>query len=77
MSEFKPLSSKEELDSIDGEECVAGYWSGRNGDPEPGSDKSRSFWHGWKNGSMDFGFLKPDIHSQSLAESVVRSWRAH
>lgn len=34
-------------------EMLAGYWDGLNGEPEPGSNRSRSFRHGWKNGRDD------------------------
>ncbi len=77
MSEFEPIRTKEDLTTIDQDECVAGYLSGRHNDPEPGSDKSRSFWHGWRNGRVDAGHAYNDEAQIQLAEEIVRSCRAH
>ena len=77
MSEYTKLSRRAELDLIDEDECVAGYRSGLINDPEPGSDKSKSFWHGWRNGMMDRGILPLDAEAQKLAREVVAMHRAH
>ena len=53
MSEYQPLSSVRDLDVLDEADCVAGYLAGLDDAPEPGSDKSKSYWHGWRNGMMD------------------------
>jgi hypothetical protein len=34
-------------------EMLAGYWDGLNGESEPGSNRSHSYRHGWKNGRDD------------------------
>lgn len=77
MSEYAPISSKAELAFVDESDCMAGYLSGLENSPHPGSDKSKSFWHGWRNGMMDKGNLRPDAASENLAREVVRSWRAN
>lgn len=77
MSEYQPISSVHDLAHIDDEECVAGYIAGLNGDPEPGSDKSKSFWHGWRNGMMDTNRLPIDEAARNLVAEVVRRQRAH
>jgi len=41
MSEFRPVETKADLDTLDDAEIVAGYFAGRGGDSEPGSDKSQ------------------------------------
>ncbi|MDQ1921648.1 hypothetical protein [Massilia pseudoviolaceinigra] len=46
MSEYTPISTRAELELVDMDECVAGYLAGLRGEPEPGSDKSKSHWHG-------------------------------
>lgn len=71
MSEFQPIRTKAELDLLDDEEIVAGYISGLNGDVEPGSDKSRSFWHGWRNGHSDRGLAPIDDAQIQLAREIV------
>ena len=77
MSEYQPLSSVRELDVLDDDDCVAGYLAGLDGAPEPGSDKSKSYWHGWRNGMMDTGRLPHDEAARNLAAEVVRRQRAH
>ena len=77
MSEYQPLSSACELDVLDDSDCVAGYMAGLDGAPEPGSDKSKSYWHGWRNGIMDKGRLPIDESARNLAHEVVRRQRAH
>lgn len=75
MSEFKPVRTKADLLNLDDDEVIAGYWSGRDGDPAPGSDKSRSFWHGWRNGRADGGFDPIDPAQRQLAREVVGTYR--
>jgi ribosome modulation factor len=60
MSEYAPLSTQAEYAALDDEECVAGYHAGLCGDSEPGSDKSKSYWHGWRNGMIDSGRIEYD-----------------
>ena len=77
MSEYQPLASVVELEFLNEDECVDGYLSGLRDDPEPGSDKSKSFWHGWRNGMMDKGRLPRDAAADNLACEYVRRQRAH
>ncbi|HDR9497075.1 TPA: hypothetical protein QDC06_000262 [Burkholderia cepacia] len=75
MSEFKPFEFKES-DLID-DDVLAGYRSGYAGDPEPGSDKSRSFFHGWRNGRVDGGHQPIDSAQQEFAKSFIQKQRSH
>lgn len=77
MSEYRPLSSACDLDVLDDADCVAGYRAGLNDAPEPGSDKSKSYWHGWRNGMMDKGRLPIDGAARNLAHEFARRQRAH
>jgi hypothetical protein len=77
MSEYQPLSSVAELAVLNDDECVAGYMASLAGDPEPGSDKSKSYWHGWRNGMMDKGRLPIDEAARNLVAEVVRRQHAH
>jgi hypothetical protein len=74
MSEFKKISTVAELTTLSSEETMQGYWHGIYGGSEPGSDKSRSFHHGWRNGRVDGGFAEPDAEQISLAAelSIIR-----
>lgn len=75
MSEYAPLRTKVELETINDDECVAGYRAGLQGDREPGSDKSRSFWHGWRNGMMDSKRMPHDADAAALARDYVGTYR--
>lgn len=71
MSEFVPVSNKTDLDLLDGDDMLAGYMAGRTGAAEPGSAFSRSYWHGWRNGAVDFGHREIDQAQQQLAREIV------
>lgn len=77
MSEFSPIKTVADLNNQDESEILLGYFSGGNGDPEPGSMKSRSFWHGWRNGMADYRHMKIDDAQVALAAEFVRQYRSH
>lgn len=77
MSEYQPLRTIEEVDLLDMDDCLDGYRYGFAGGAEPGSDKSKSFWHGWRNGKMDRGDIPHDDASGQLARAYVNRQRAH
>lgn len=73
MDKRTPVSTLDELIMLDGEEIIAGYWEGRNGEIEPGGNHSKAFGHGWRNGAMDFGHLPHDDAARKLVHQVVDS----
>jgi hypothetical protein len=75
VSEFNPFGFKD-IDLIN-DEVVEGYRSGYRGEAEPGSDKSRSFFHGWRNGRVDGGHDQIDCAQQEFARSYVARSRSH
>ena len=77
MSEFQKVNSKADLANLDDAEMVAGYMAGLDGASEPGSDKSRGYWHGWRNGMVDSGRADKDAEQANLAAEIVRAHRAH
>ncbi|WP_043345078.1 hypothetical protein [Cupriavidus basilensis] len=77
MSEFQPITKPEDLSGLDDNEMVSGYCSGYCGDAEPGSDKSRAFWHGWRNGAVDGGHRQMDTAQAELARCLVAQQRLH
>lgn len=48
-----PIRTAAELAMLDHADVVEGYLDGLNGDSEPGDNRSKSYWHGWRNGMMD------------------------
>lgn len=75
MSEFQPVRTKADLDFLDEDEIVEGYRAGFRGEPEPGSDKSRSYWHGWRNGAADTRRIPSDDAMTQLAREIVGKYR--
>lgn len=75
MSEFNPVTTKAELSALDSGEMVEGYRAGLDNAPEPGSDKSKAYWHGWRNGMVDRGYMAMDDAQAMLAREVVGTYR--
>lgn len=75
MSEFAPVLTLADLDTLDAAQIVEGYRAGRDGDPEPGNNRSRAFWHGWRNGRVDGGHDTPDDAQRALAAAYVAKAR--
>jgi hypothetical protein len=75
MSEFAPVRTVDDLNALDLQDMLKGYQAGRSGEPEPGSDKSRAFWHGWRNGRVDGQHDQIDSAQAQLAREVVGKYR--
>lgn len=70
MSEFNKVSTAAELALLDEDEIIEGYRAGLDCNAEPGSDKSRSYWHGWRNAQSDRGRAPVDDAQQRLASEL-------
>ena len=75
MSEFEPVWTVADLDSLDEAEMIEGYWAGWDGWPEPGNNRTRSYWHGWRNGAVDGGHQEKDEPQIVLAHKVIMNSR--
>ena len=71
MSEFAPVETVADLNHLDADEIVAGYRDGLTCADEPGSDKSRSYWHGWRNAQTDRGRVPADASQQRLCVAYL------
>lgn len=76
MSEFQRVSTMADLSLLNEDEVVEGYLSGLRGD-KPDQTKSKSWWHGWRNGMVDKGRLPPDAASQALAKEFIEAGGWH
>lgn len=76
MAEFLPVRTVADLSTLDLEEMREGYWDGYKGEPEPGNNRTRSYWHGWRNGAADANRIPHDDAMRQLSREVVASWRA-
>lgn len=70
----KPVRTLEELDQLNTDEIVEGYFDGRDGDViSCGDNRSKSYWHGWRNGRADAGRATVDDAQRQLAHEYVKS----
>lgn len=76
MSEFRPVETVSDLNALEEDEILQGYRDGLACADEPGSDKSRGYWHGWRNAQTDKGRANPDVHQQRLVRDMLGS-RVH
>lgn len=67
---FEPVRTIADLDTLDQEDIFAGYLSAARGDPEPGENRGRAFWHGWRNRMIDLGELPKDDAAAQLAREI-------
>ena len=72
---FNPVRTKADLDSLNSADILEGYASAERGDPEPGENRGRAFWHGWRNRMIDLGVLPSDDAARQLAHEVVMAAR--
>lgn len=69
MAEFKPVQTVEDFRTLDDGDVLEGYLGGFDGEATPGSDRSRGYWHGWRNGMVDSARCLPDIAHVALTEA--------
>ncbi|MCQ8278077.1 hypothetical protein NFI95_06405 [Acetobacteraceae bacterium KSS8] len=69
MTEFLPVATISDFRLLDDGDVLEGYLDGVSAGPEPGSDRSRSYWHGWRNGRVDAGLARPDAAQIALDEA--------
>lgn len=72
---FEPVSTLADLDTLDDDEIVAGYNDWRPGDPEPGENRGRAYWHGWMNAARDRNAAPWTWEGAELARAwLAREW---
>lgn len=71
-----PVTTLEDLDALDDAEIIEGYHDGRGGEPEPGDNRGRAYWHGWRNGAADAGRIKVDVAMEKLVHLFLARERA-
>jgi len=71
MSVFAPVRTLDDLDTLSEADIIEGYTTAQRGDPEPGENRGRAFWHGWRNRMIDLGVIEGD----DAAAALVAAWR--
>lgn len=64
-----------DLETLDEDAIGEGYRTAEQGDPEPGPNRGRAFWHGWCNRMRDIGALPPTPESSKLAGEFLEAQR--
>jgi hypothetical protein len=71
MANFEPACTKADLESLNHADIVDGYMSAKRGDPEPGPNRGRAYWHGWRNAMIDMGEIPKDDAAAQLAHEIA------
>lgn len=69
MSVFAPVRTLDDLDTLSEADIIEGYTTAQRGDPEPGENRGRAFWHGWRNRMIDLGVIEGDDAAAALVEA--------
>lgn len=70
VAEPQPVETLNDLTTIDLSECLSGYLDAINGEPEPGNNRCRSYWHGYMNGTAD-KTGQPNASQRKLAAAIL------
>jgi hypothetical protein len=70
---FEPVRTKADLDTLDDDEILEGYLDGLRGEPLPGDNRSRAYWHGFRCALFDRGRLTIDEPHRALAHEYVEA----
>ncbi|MBO1073781.1 hypothetical protein [Roseomonas marmotae] len=71
MQFFQPVETLSDFYSLDEGDVLCGYMDGIQGLPCDVQQVSRSYWHGWRNGVVDGGFIEPDEAHQKLEAAFL------
>jgi len=73
---FAPVTTFDDLDGLDHDQVCEGYLSAQRGDPEPGENRGRSYWHGWRCRMMDYGEIPIEDGHRNLTREYLERQRA-
>jgi hypothetical protein len=68
---YEPVATLVDLETLDKDEMWHGYVEFKKGDPEPGENRGRSYWHGWRNAARDAGQIEGDTAMRQLAHEIA------
>ena len=71
-----PVVTLDELDALDQAEIIEGYWDGYDNGPRPSGNRSKAYWHGWRNGMVDGKHAEPDPAQRAQVRAVIARDRA-
>lgn len=68
-----PITRAAQLAALDKDEVMDGYLDGQRCTPTPDDTKSFSYWHGWRNGMVDAGYMNPTESQAALSIDIKRA----
>lgn len=73
MTSWQPVLTLDDLDQLDDMEIQEGYFDGLDDapEPQPGGNRSRAYWHGWRVGMMDMHRLDCGASHHRLVVAFV------
>jgi len=77
MAEFQPVRTVDDFRTLDDGEMLEGYLDGFDGQATPDSTRSRSYWHGWRNGMVDSARYPPDQAYLALGKAFSHKVTLH
>jgi hypothetical protein len=75
-SPFSPVATPADLNTLSDAEIIEGYMDYQSGDPEPGANRGRTYWHGWMNAARDHHERPHTPEAMQLVHEVVDDNRA-
>ena len=63
---FEDIITEEQLEKLDKDLCIQGYIHGYSDTPNH-TMKEQSYWHGYMNGQVDCGKMRPSVDQLMLA----------
>jgi hypothetical protein len=73
---FRPVATLADLETLDEQEIIEGYTSAKRGDPEPGPNRGRAYWHGWCNRMRELNELPYSAEAAQLCREYLADQRA-
>lgn len=71
---FYPTCSNYAKEAIEKHGVIkGGYFDGLENAPKPNGNRSKSYYHGWRNGMMDRGNIQIDNPARKLASEYVKN----
>jgi hypothetical protein len=71
MNNWKPITTQEELDALDGDLILAGYRAGLKDQPDY-TQREQAYWHGYMNGQVDTGRMPISEEQRQLCRNTFK-----
>ncbi len=72
LVKYHPVTAVADFRTLNDGEVLEGYLDGMHGSLPPGSERSRSYRHGWRNAMIDRGSLPVDDDARALQRDFER-----